>query len=93
MRKRKHGKKCPIYYKHISPITLQRKVTVEKDVFSSCHERGIEKNSESPRGIELQIFGFASIGAQIRRSEVRFPMVTQNFSLSHARDKTKKHVS
>ena len=59
MRKRKHGKKCPIYYKHISPITLQRKVNVEKDVFSSCHERGIEKNSESPRGIELQTFGFA----------------------------------
>ena len=69
MRKRKHGKKCPVYYKHISPITLQRKVNVEKDVFSSCHERGIEKNSESPRGIELQTFGFASIGAQIRRSD------------------------
>ena len=29
----------------------------------------------------------------IRRSEVRFPMRTQNFSSSHARDKIKKHLS
>ena len=34
-----------------------------------------------------------SIGAQIRRSEVRFLMGTQNISLSHARDKMKKHLS
>ena len=34
-----------------------------------------------------------SIGAQIRRSEVRFLMGTQNISLSHARDKTKNHLS
>ena len=34
-----------------------------------------------------------SIGAQIGRSEVRFLMGTQNISLSHARDKTKKHLS
>ena len=26
--------------------------------FSSCHERGTKKNSESPRGIEPQTFGF-----------------------------------
>ena len=29
----------------------------------------------------------------IRRSEARFPMRTQNFSSSHARDKMKKHLS
>ena len=34
-----------------------------------------------------------SIGTQIGRSEVRFLMGTQNISLSHARDKTKKHIS
>ena len=27
---------------------LQRKVNVKKDVFPSCHERGIKKNSEFP---------------------------------------------
>ena len=51
MRKCKKEKKCP--------ITLQRKVNVAKDVFSSCHERGIKKNSGSPLGIEPQTFGFA----------------------------------
>ena len=59
MRKCKQGKKCPIYYKQNSPITLQRKVNVAKYVFSSCHERGIKKNSGSPLGIEPQTFGFA----------------------------------
>ena len=34
-----------------------------------------------------------SIGAQIRRSEVRFLMETQNISFTRARDKTKKHLS
>ena len=34
-----------------------------------------------------------SIGAQIRRSEVRFFMGTQNITLSHARDKTKTFFS
>ena len=29
-----------------------------QDVFSSCHERGTNKNSEFPRGIERQTFGF-----------------------------------
>ena len=58
MRKCKHGKKCPIYYKHFSPITLQRQVNVKKDVFSFCNERGIKKNSDSPWGIEPQTFGF-----------------------------------
>ena len=58
MRKCKHGKKSPIYYKHFSPITLQRQVNVKKDVFSFCNERGIKKNSDSPWGIEPQTFGF-----------------------------------
>ena len=48
MRKCKHGKKCPLYYKQNFPITLQRKVNVKKDVFPSCHERGIKKNSGFP---------------------------------------------
>ena len=59
MRKCKHGKKCPLYYKQNFPITLQRKVNVKKDVFSSCHDRGIKENSESPWGIEPQTFGIA----------------------------------
>ena len=34
---------------------------IEKDVFLSCHEHGTKgKNSESPRGIEYQTFGFLS---------------------------------
>ena len=41
-------KKFPIYYEQNFPITLQRKVNVKKDVFPSCHERGIKKNSEFP---------------------------------------------
>ena len=40
--------KVPIYYEQNFPITLQRKVNVKKDVFPSCHERGIKKNSEFP---------------------------------------------
>ena len=48
MRKCKHGKKFSIYYEQNFPITLQRKVNVKKDVFPSCHERGIKKNSEFP---------------------------------------------
>ena len=35
MRKCKHGKKCPIYYKHISPITLQRQVNVKVSGYTS----------------------------------------------------------
>ena len=30
----------------------------EKDSFSSCHECGTKKNSESPYGVELQTIGF-----------------------------------
>ena len=59
MRKCKHGKKCPLYYKKNFPITLQRKVNVKKDVFSSCHERGIKKDTDSSWGIEPQTFGIA----------------------------------
>ena len=40
--------KVPIYYEQNFPITLQRKVNVKKDVFPSCHERGIKKNSGFP---------------------------------------------
>ena len=41
----------------------------------------------------VSVAQWQSIGAQIRRPEVRFLMGTQNFSLSHARDKTKKHLT
>ena len=59
------------------------KIKLKKDVFSSCHERGTKKNSESPRGIEPQNFGFRA-----PRSGVRLLMGLRIFSLSHARDKT-----
>ena len=41
------------FFNHIKQID-----SIEKDVFSSCHERGTKKNFDSPWGIELQIFGF-----------------------------------
>ena len=48
-------------------------------VLSQAWNKG--KNSESPRGRASE--------RGIRRSEVRFLVASQNFSLSHARDKTK----
>ena len=40
-------------------ISFELGKEIEKDVFSSCHERGTkEKNSESPCEIEPQTFEF-----------------------------------
>ena len=42
-------------------VCFQFSMETEKDVFLSCHEHGTKgKNSESPRGIEYQTFGFLS---------------------------------
>ena len=41
------------FFNHLKQID-----SIEKDVFSSCHERGTKKNFDSPWGIELQIFVF-----------------------------------
>ena len=42
----------------IDPFRLNNIVRTEKDVFSSCYERGTRKNSVTPWGIEPETIGF-----------------------------------
>ena len=55
-------------------FVFSTKIKSKKDVFSSCHERGTKKNSESPQGIEPQTFRFRApkVGGST-------PHGTQNF--------------
>ena len=88
----------PYYFKDLNTLSLDKEVKCWNDVLfrlvTSVGQR--KKNSESPWGIEPQTFGFrAPMLRWIRRSDSEDSIpcgVSEFFSLSHARDKTKKNI-